>query len=159
MGKELEAYQALRKGSKIGHLPKPAQAGNTVGAVAIDANRDLAAATSTGGTRRKFPGRIGDSPLVGSSAYADNLTAAVSATGYGESLMKIVISKQVSDFVASGLSAQKSCEAAIALLTERVNGSGGLIAIDVRGRIGAAFNTEAMPWAYAVVDNFQTDKT
>ena len=122
--------------------------GDTVGAVALDLYGNLAAATSTGGTKAKQPGRVGDSPLVGSGAYADNWTAAVSATGYGEALMKVLISKRVCDFVADGLSTQKACEAALNILRERVNGQGGLISVDARGRIGVAYNTLAMPHAF-----------
>lgn len=126
--------------------------GDTVGAVALDMNGDLAAATSTGGTANKLPGRVGDSPLVGSGAYADNWTAAVSATGYGEALMRVVISKRVCDFVGAGLSAQSACESAIRVLEERTGGEGGLIAVDARGQVGWAYNTRAMPHAYAVGD-------
>lgn len=126
--------------------------GDTVGAVALDRQGNLAAATSTGGTANKLPGRVGDSPLVGSGAYADNWTAAVSATGYGEALMRVVISKRVCDFVGAGLTAQSACEAAIRVLEERTGGDGGLIAVDARGRVGRAFNTAAMPHAYAVDD-------
>lgn len=126
--------------------------GDTVGAVALDQYGNLAAATSTGGTANKLPGRVGDSPLVGSGAYADNWTAAVSATGYGEALMRVVISKRVCDFVGAGLTAQSACEAAIRVLEERTGGDGGLIAVDARGRVGRAFNTAAMPHAYAVGD-------
>jgi beta-aspartyl-peptidase (threonine type) len=126
--------------------------GNTVGAVARDGAGNLASGTSTGGTKGKRPGRIGDSPLVGSGGYADNWHAAASATGLGEALMKVLISKRVSDFVAEGLSTQKACEAAIDVLIERVQGEGGLVAIDVRGRVGVAYNTVAMPFAY-VIDN------
>jgi beta-aspartyl-peptidase (threonine type) len=124
--------------------------GDTVGAVALDSHGNLATATSTGGTRNQIPGRVGDSPLVGSGGFADNNTAATSATGRGEDLMKVVISKQVCDFVAVGLSAQGACDAAINLLTERVNGRGGLITIDFKGQVGMAFNTSAMPHAYAI---------
>ena len=123
---------------------------DTVGAVALDSFGNLAAATSTGGIRNKYPGRVGDSPLVGSGAYADNLTAAVSATGDGESLMKIVVSKQVCDLVANGLSAQEACEVTINILGDRVRGFGGLIAVDHLGGLGFAFNTKAMPHAIAV---------
>ncbi len=130
----------------------PATLGDTVGAVALDANGDLAAATSTGGTRNKRPGRVGDSPLVGSGAYADNWTAAVSATGYGEALMRVVISKQTCDFVGLGLSAQAACESAIRVLQERTGGEGGLIAVDARGTVGRAYNTRRMPHAYAIDD-------
>lgn len=124
--------------------------GDTVGAVALDSDGNLAAATSTGGTRNKLPGRVGDSPLVGSGGYADNRTAAVSATGHGEALMKIVIGKQACDYVSSGLSAQAACEAAIHLLEERLSGHGGLIAVDWSGRLGYAYNTTAMPHAFAL---------
>jgi L-asparaginase / beta-aspartyl-peptidase len=123
--------------------------GDTVGAAARDRHGNLACATSTGGTRGKQPGRVGDSPLVGSGGYADNWSAAVSATGYGEALMKVLISKQVCDLVAGGLSAQAACETALRLLAERVGGEGGLIAVDARGGVGVAFNTQAMPYAYA----------
>lgn len=126
--------------------------GDTVGAVALDLGGNLAAATSTGGTEKKLPGRVGDSPLVGSGAYADNWTAAVSATGDGEELMRVVISKRVCDFVGAGLSAQSACESAIRVLEERTSGEGGLIAIDARGQVGRAYNTNAMPHAYAIDD-------
>lgn len=125
---------------------------DTVGAVALDVAGNLAAATSTGGTRGKRPGRIGDSPLVGSGAYADNLSAAVSATGQGEALMKIVISKLVCDFVSAGLNAHDACRAAMRYFGRRVNGQGGLIAVDTQGRVGFAYNTFAMPYAYVIGD-------
>jgi beta-aspartyl-peptidase (threonine type) len=125
------------------------QEGDTVGAVALDSNGNLAVATSTGGVRNQLPGRLGDSPLVGSGGYADNRTAATGATGVGEDLMKVVISKQVCDFVAAGMYAQEACDAAINLLENRVNGKGGLITIDAKGHIGIAFNTAAMPHAFA----------
>ncbi len=129
--------------------PTPAL-GDTVGAVAYDMRGDLAAATSTGGTANKLPGRVGDSPQVGSGAYADNWTAGVSATGYGEALMRVVISKRVCDFVGTGLSAWSACESAIRVLEERTGGQGGLIAVDARGHVGWAYNTQAMPYAFAV---------
>lgn len=132
---------------------EPAAIGDTVGAVALDMNGDLAAATSTGGTANKRAGRVGDSPLVGSGAYADNWTAAVSATGYGEALMRVVISKRVCDFVGTGLSARSACESAIRVLEERTAGAGGLIAVDARGQVGWAFNTRAMPYAFGINDD------
>ena len=125
---------------------------DTVGAVARDGNGDLAAATSTGGTRGKLPGRVGDSPLVGSGAYADNQSAAVSATGYGEALMKVLISKQVCDYIAAGLPAQRACLAAIELLGKRVSGTGGIIAVEANGQVGVGFNTYAMPYAFVTGD-------
>ena len=149
-----ENLAAYRAGSgKTNPAAQAGAAGDTVGAVAIDGGGNLAVGTSTGGTFHKQPGRVGDSPLVGSGGYADNQTAAAGATGHGEALMKIVISKQVCDSVGQGLSAQDACDAAIRLLAERTNGSGGLIAIDRRGQIGVAYNTVAMPYAYAIGDD------
>ncbi len=130
--------------------PQASPEGDTVGAVALDSHGNLATATSTGGTPNQLPGRVGDSPLVGSGGYADNRTAATGATGRGEDLMKLVISKQVCDYVGNGMSAQEACDAAIKLLTERVNGEGGLISVDAQGQVGIAFNTGAMPHAFAV---------
>jgi beta-aspartyl-peptidase (threonine type) len=153
VGEEKERYLALKERpdyETVEVFTEPGSMGDTVGAVALDSSGNLAAATSTGGTRKKMPGRVGDSPLVGSGGYADNWSAAVSATGYGEALMKVLISKQVCDFVTAGLSAQRACQAALQLLEERVEGVGGLIAIDSRYTIGVAFNTAAMPHAVAV---------
>lgn len=129
---------------------EPGAMGDTVGAVAIDQNGRLAAATSTGGTRNQLPGRVGDCPLVGSGGYADDLAGAVSATGHGESLMKMVISKQVCDLMRLGRSPASACEAALGQLAERLpeTGRGGLIAIDPAGRVGFSFNTDAMPYAW-----------
>ncbi len=121
---------------------------DTVGAVALDAAGHLAVATSTGGMPHKAPGRVGDSPLVGSGAYADDRLGAASATGWGERLMRVVISKTACDFLARGMTAQGAAEAAIALLHERVRGYGGLIVIDREGRIGAAHNTPHMAHAW-----------
>lgn len=127
----------------------PSPTSDTVGAVALDAAGNLASATSTGGTRNKQRGRVGDSPLIGSGGYADNLSAAVSATGRGEDLMKILISKQVCDYVANGLPIPMACQTAITMMEQRVRGKGGLIAVDTKGQVGFAYNTFAMPYAYA----------
>jgi beta-aspartyl-peptidase (threonine type) len=151
VGKERDAYLALQQDPDYDTSVIFTDEGamGTVGAVALDSSRNVAAATSTGGTRKKLPGRIGDSPLVGSGAYADNQTGAASATGYGEALMKIIISKQVCDALGSGLSASAACKAAIQLLEQRVKGHGGVIAVSAQGGVGFAFNTDAMPYAYA----------
>lgn len=123
--------------------------GDTVGAVALDLRGHLAAATSTGGTAGKLPGRVGDSPLAGAGGYADDRSAAVSSTGQGEALMKLLLAKHAADLAAAGYDAQSACEAAIALLGDRLGAPGGLIAIDAAGNLGMACNTEAMPVAWA----------
>jgi beta-aspartyl-peptidase (threonine type) len=145
-GRELERWKAAhadghpQNWTPFGAAPSSLPS-DTVGAVALDAGGNLAAATSTGGTFNKLPGRVGDSPLVGCGAYADNQTGAVSASGLGEALMKVVISKTVCDFIARGMTAQEAADAAIAVLDERTTGEGGLIVLDRMGRIGIAHNT------------------
>lgn len=116
----------------------------TVGAVALDAAGNLCAGTSTGGTFFKHPGRIGDSPLVGCGCYADNESAAVSCTGHGESIMKVVLAKAAADFVAAGYDAQAAADAAVQRLSRRTTGLGGLILVDRTGRYGTAFSTPHM---------------
>jgi beta-aspartyl-peptidase (threonine type) len=125
----------------------PHHPGGTVGAVALDVEGHLAAATSTGGTFNKHPGRVGDSPLVGSGAYADDCTGAVSATGEGEDLMKVVISKLVCDSLAQ-MTAQEAAEAAMDLLGERTGGQGGLIVLGKNGEVGTAHCTPYLAHAY-----------
>ncbi len=143
----------------------------TVGAVAIDQNGNLFAATSTGGTCCKLPGRVGDSPLIGCGCYADSEAGAVSCTGYGEAIMKIVMAKTAVDFLRqspicvdspSGASceaslAQVAAREAVHLLAKRTHGTGGLILLDCQGNPGFAFNTPRMAYGYVALDgNFVT---
>jgi len=120
---------------------------DTVGAVALDSKGNIAAATSTGGTLNKAPGRLGDSSLIGCGCYADNKTAAASITGWGEPIMKLVLAKWAADRVASGSLPEWVAAEAINYLKARVNGHGGLILLDARGRFGIAHNTPRMAWA------------
>ncbi|HWV39875.1 MAG TPA: isoaspartyl peptidase/L-asparaginase [Vulgatibacter sp.] len=115
----------------------------TVGAVAIDGAGRVAAATSTGGTSGKLAGRIGDSPLPGSGLYADDEAGAVSATGQGEAIIRVVLSKLVCDRMAAGDPAEVAAAAGVRQLA-RVGGEGGVIAVDRRGRLGFAMNTPRM---------------
>ncbi|HEX5000221.1 MAG TPA: isoaspartyl peptidase/L-asparaginase [Terriglobia bacterium] len=116
----------------------------TVGAVALDQHGNLAAATSTGGMTNKRPGRVGDSPIIGSGVWADNATCAVSATGHGEYIMRIVIAHEVSSMMRyGGMKLGRATAAAIRRLAA-IGGSGGLIAIDRRGAIAMPFNTAGM---------------
>ena len=121
--------------------------GDTVGAVAIDSEGNLAAATSTGGSPMKPLGRVGDSPFIGAGLYADNRTAAVSATGHGELIIPIVWSKSAADIIATGATAPDAAKRALTLL-EPVDARGGLIMVDHGGRIGVAWNTPTMAYAY-----------
>jgi beta-aspartyl-peptidase (threonine type) len=147
--RELEFYEQIKNDPEFySHKPFEPKPNGTVGAVAIDVAGNLAAATSTGGTPRKHPGRVGDSPIIGAGAYADNKLGAASATGWGESIMKILISKTACDLIQFH-SAKVAAEMAVNLLRERVNGWGGIILIDRNGNIGFAHNTTKMAFAYA----------
>lgn len=126
--------------------PQSAASHDTVGAVALDRNGNLAAATSTGGTLNKAPGRVGDSSLIGCGCYADNLSAAVSLTGWGEPIMKLVLGKWAVDRVLQGASPAQAAEEAIAYLFHRLGGHGGIILLGPAGRVGAAHNTPRMAW-------------
>ena len=125
----------------------PMSSHDTVGAVALDANGNIAAGTSTGGTLNKAPGRVGDSSLIGCGCYADNLSAACSTTGWGEPMMKLVLAKWAADLVAAGKPPDMAAPAAITYLKSRLNGHGGMILLDAKGRYGIAHNTPRMAWA------------
>jgi L-asparaginase / beta-aspartyl-peptidase len=119
---------------------------DTVGAVALDVHGNIAAGTSTGGTLNKAPGRVGDSSLIGCGCYADNLTAAVSLTGWGEPIMKLVLGKWAVDRVAAGASPDEAAHEAIDYLFDRLGGHGGIILLGPDGRVGLAHNTPRMAW-------------
>jgi beta-aspartyl-peptidase (threonine type) len=129
---------------------------DTVGAVALDGRGNLAAATSTGGTLNKTPGRVGDSSLIGCGCYADNLSAAVSLTGWGEPIMKLVLGKWATDRVAAGTAPELAAQEAIAYLYNRLGGHGGIILLGPDGRFGLAHNTPAMAWGIATPAGLQT---
>jgi beta-aspartyl-peptidase (threonine type) len=136
-----------QKRQEASHAP------DTVGAVARDRDGNIAAATSTGGTPSKLAGRVGDSPLIGCGGYADNLLGGASATGHGESLMKVVMCKAVCDLMGGRLSAGAAAEEAVRRLADpRVNGMGGVIAIDLQGSVGFAYNTPHMARAFVQPD-------
>jgi beta-aspartyl-peptidase (threonine type) len=146
----------------------------TVGAVAIDRNGQLFAATSTGGTCCKLPGRVGDSPLIGCGCYADQEAGGVSCTGYGEAIMKIVMAKTATDLLrhspdgnktpailsspqnnlapCNTESAMVAARASVELLARRTCATGGLILLDRDGNPGWAFNTPRMSYGYVQTD-------
>lgn len=124
----------------------------TVGAVALDRAGNLAAATSTGGNTNKWPGRIGDTPLIGAGTYANNKTCAVSATGDGEFFIRAVAAHDVSALLEYG---GLNLEAAASAVIDKIGalgGAGGLIAVDREGNIALPFNTAGMYRGYLSVD-------
>ena len=121
---------------------------DTVGAVALDGEGNIAAATSTGGTLNKAPGRLGDSSLIGCGCYADNLSAAVSTTGWGEPIMKLVLAKWTADRISAGNLPEWAAQEAMNYLEQRLTGHGGIIVLNPEGHFGIAHNTPRMAWAY-----------
>ena len=132
---------------QVASIEARAEKHGTVGAVAIDTAGRLAAATSTGGIPNQYPGRVGDSPLVGCGFYADD-NAAVSCTGDGEDFTRLLIAKRATDIVAHGETARDAAATAIAFLGAKATGTGGLIMVDRKGNIGFAWNSQHMKHAY-----------
>ncbi|MGA2623955.1 MAG: isoaspartyl peptidase/L-asparaginase [Bacteroidota bacterium] len=128
---------------------KAKKASDTVGAVAMDHNGDICAGTSTGGTFNKYPGRVGDSPLIGCGSYADNAIGGVSTTGWGEAMIKVVMAKTVIDLMEINYEyPQIAAEKGIELLHRKVDGYGGVTVLNNQGKFGVAFNTPRMARAY-----------
>lgn len=150
--REVKRLKEAQEKEAAGHpdltFAGPQTSHDTVGAVALDANGNIAAGTSTGGTLNKAPGRVGDSSLIGCGCYSDNLSAAASCTGWGEPIMKLVLAKWAADRVRSGGAPDAVASEAVEYLKRRLQGHGGIILLDARGRFGIAHNTPRMAWAY-----------
>jgi L-asparaginase / beta-aspartyl-peptidase len=119
----------------------------TVGAVALDCDGRLAAATSTGGTLLKLPGRVGDAPLPGAGTYATR-DAAVSATGKGELMMRVLAAKTVCDLAAGGVLVQDAVNRVLAAMRDTVGADAGFIAVGRNGSIGVGHGTRDMAAAW-----------
>ncbi len=129
---------------KLDHSGEGAKFG-TVGAVAVDVEGNVAAATSTGGMTNKAWGRVGDSPLIGAGTYANNRTCAVSCTGHGEYFIRGVIAYDVSCMIEyGGKNLKEAANKVIHEKMKQMGGEGGLIAVDSSGNICMPFNTEGM---------------
>jgi L-asparaginase / beta-aspartyl-peptidase len=150
----LREYQAQQT-THGNDLFAPELSHDTVGAVALDRDGNIAASTSTGGTLNKAPGRLGDSSLIGCGCYADNSSAAASTTGWGEPIMKLVLAKWAADRVASGSLPAWVAKEAINYLKQRLDGHGGIILLDSQGRFGIAHNTPRMAWAVRTVEKLE----
>jgi beta-aspartyl-peptidase (threonine type) len=119
----------------------------TVGCVGLDSNGRLAAGTSTGGLLGALPGRVGDSPQIGSGTYA-NEVGGVSCTGAGEDIIRVVLAKTAVDLLSAGCDAGTAATQALRLFAHQTGSDAGLIVIDDQGRIGFARNTSHMPVAW-----------
>ncbi|HEY8917526.1 MAG TPA: isoaspartyl peptidase/L-asparaginase, partial [Chitinophaga sp.] len=133
-----------RKTSRLGIENKDNKFG-TVGAVALDKQGNLAAATSTGGMTNKKYGRVGDAPIIGAGTYANNATCAISCTGWGEFFIRLCVAKTVSDLMEyRNETIQQAANELIMNKVPALGGDGGLIAIDKSGNIAMPFNTAGM---------------
>lgn len=147
--RDLERYfSSGHYGYDLGH--------DTCGAVALDASRRVAAGTSTGGVTGKRVGRVGDVPIVGSGGYADSLVGGASATGHGESIMKVNLSRLAAFHMEQGVHPQEAAEKALGYMLERVKGHGGLIAMNSEGEVGFYYTTPRMAWAYVRDGEFRS---
>ena len=152
---EWEAYLRCREDEHAAEHHRGHEQG-TVGAVALDKDGRLFAATSTGGTCCKLPGRVGDSPLIGCGCYADSTAGGVSCTGYGEAIMKIVMAKTAVDLLGHSVAENlpnsdarnHAAQVSVRLLGERGHGTGGLILLDKDGNPAYAFSTPRMAYGY-----------
>ncbi|BCF91902.1 isoaspartyl peptidase/L-asparaginase [Paraburkholderia sp. PGU16] len=153
-GAALAAQEAASANKEaLPHEPiDPNKKFGTVGAVAVDLYGHVAAATSTGGITNKQLGRVGDAPLIGAGCYADDATCAVSTTGSGEMFMRMVAAYDVAAQMAyRGVSLDEAANDVVMNRLPRIDGRGGLIAVDAHGNVVLPFNTEGMYRGYARV--------
>lgn len=151
--KDFERIKNSAKGKKAALEDFPDSKFGTVGAVALDKNGNLAAATSTGGMTNKMYGRVGDSPIIGAGTYANNKTCAVSATGHGEYFIRNVIAYDLSALMEyKNFSLQEAADSLINGKLKSQNANGGLIALDTLGNVATPFNTDGMFRAYMLDD-------
>jgi beta-aspartyl-peptidase (threonine type) len=140
-------YEKLRK-------KHPELMHDTSGAVAIDSHGNITAGTSAGGTFFRLPGRIGDIPLIGCGTYADNTSGGVSVTGIGEVMVKLTMAKTCAEYMESGFTAKTALAAGLDLVEQYMKkyrmktAAAGLVGIDAQGRVGVAYNSPNMMWAY-----------
>ena len=164
-----EESAARKEGKERTDCPVQQQGHDTVGAVTIDLQGNIACATSTGGITHKMPGRVGDSPLIGSGGYADNTVGGISTTGHGESIAKVTLATRALFMLQQGgangnsssssspssttqpttapVTPQRALEGALQFMLQRVGGRGGMILITREGQLAKAFTTERMSWA------------
>ncbi len=152
VGRELDRWKQIQSGKKnVSTKDAFRKKGphDTVGAVALDRTGVIASGTSTGGTPNKYPGRVGDSPLIGCGTYADSLVGGASCTGWGEAIIKVVLAKTVIDLMEyNGGDPADASKQAILQLEKKADGFGGVIVLNNNGVPAVAFNTPRMARAY-----------
>ena len=156
VGRELERWKEIQRSKKSPSTKdafRKKMPHDTVGAVAVDCNGVIASGTSTGGTPNKYPGRVGDSPLIGCGTYADSSVGGASCTGWGEAIIKVVLAKTVIDLMEyNGGDPAAAAKQAILRLEKKADGFGGVIVVNNSGVPAVAFNTPRMARAYRTSD-------
>ncbi|XP_033835461.1 isoaspartyl peptidase/L-asparaginase [Periophthalmus magnuspinnatus] len=140
-----------KRNQEPGANPVECQMGKmgTVGAVAVDSEGNVACATSTGGILNKMEGRVGDTPCIGSGGYADNSVGAVSTTGHGEAILKVVLARHILFHMEQGRSVEEASDLGLSHMRSRVKGLGGVVTVDAKGEWSARFSSNQMAWAAA----------
>ncbi|WP_231569993.1 isoaspartyl peptidase/L-asparaginase family protein [Sporocytophaga myxococcoides] len=139
------SFEQWKKANEPASVPKGINKHGTVGAVALDQNGNLAAATSTGGVLNKLPGRVGDSPIIGAGTYADNNSCAVSATGHGEYFIRLTIARSIAALMEyKKISLEQAVNEVIHERLHKSGGTGGVIAVDKNGNFTVSHNTTGM---------------
>ncbi|MHA2602839.1 MAG: isoaspartyl peptidase/L-asparaginase family protein [Candidatus Thorarchaeota archaeon SMTZ1-83] len=138
--------EGYREEAKDGIIRSPinSQTGDTVGCVSVDAEGRIAATSSTGGISNKMPGRVGDSPIMGAGAFANDIAGAT-ATGWGEHIMRVLLTRMVVLHVEQGSSPMVASEEGMRLFQEKTGSEAGVVAADKNGNYGWSTNAKAMP--------------
>ncbi|CEK12059.1 isoaspartyl peptidase/L-asparaginase family protein [Legionella hackeliae] len=145
---QLEEFKKRNKNESFEQILNKKMMG-TVGAVALDSQGNIAAATSTGGLSNCLPGRVGDSCLIGAGCYANNVSCAVSGTGEGEYLIRAVVANTIASLIEfKAMNLQEACDYVIHERTKQLKGEMGVIALNAKGEIATSFNTEIMKRAW-----------
>jgi beta-aspartyl-peptidase (threonine type) len=144
-------YDVLKKEkvhARAKSLVRKLNVGETVGAVAVGSDGIPAAAVSTGGRWLKLPGRVGDSAILGAGIFADSRTGAACATGTGEEIIRCALSFKACEFMRDAPAPEAAQKAIRYITRSRGRNTAGIITVDLKGRVGASFNTEAMGRAW-----------
>lgn len=136
--------QEMERRRNGGEENDPSRRHGTVGAVACDVFGHVAAATSTGGMTAKFPGRVGDSPVIGAGTWADDKTCAVSATGHGEYFIRYAAAHEIDARIRWGKETLEEAAQSVVKDLAKIGGEGGLIAVNAMGEVCLPFNSEGM---------------
>jgi beta-aspartyl-peptidase (threonine type) len=139
--KTLRLYRAM---ANAGLATRERLGRETVGAVALDRERTVAAGASTGGIDCMLPGRVGDTPLIGCGIYADNRAGAISMTGLGESIIRVAVAKEIADRLADGLAPSAAARVVLKKLVSLIRGAAGALVLSPDGRFAIMHTTPRM---------------